>query len=173
MTMAGSVESPTAPSRWLSRSGTDGEQRIEQQQQPAAAGQILGQQLRLARRECRARTDIGDDRAIGRDGVRLRRDDAAHLVADLGQRELEPVELFRLGDQHVAGARRIMPLESLDMAVVKMRRVGRKVSPWPVTKQIVSTAPEHAQRRIGRDASASVVFSTSTLRSPACSTAVL
>jgi hypothetical protein len=86
----------------------DRKYRVEQHQQAAAAGQIFDQDIRLASRECRARTDIGNDGAVGWDGARLRRHDAARLVADLGERELEPVKLLRRGDQHVAGARRVM-----------------------------------------------------------------
>ena len=82
--------------------------RIEQQQQPPAARQVFVQQIRFTGRECGARTDIGNDRAVSRDGARGRRHNAAHLVADLGQRELQQVEPFRVGDQHVASARHVM-----------------------------------------------------------------
>ena len=48
---------------------TDRKDRIEQQQQSPAAGEIFDKQIGLARREGGARADIGDDRAVGRDGA--------------------------------------------------------------------------------------------------------
>ena len=121
MTMAGSVASPTAPSRCFSRSGPTGNNGSSNSSTPAAAGQIFDEHIRLACGERGARTDIGDDGAIGWDGTFLRHHDAAHLVADFGERKLQPVELFRRGDQHIAGAWRLMALQGLDVAIMKVR----------------------------------------------------
>ena len=100
---------------------TDRKDRIEQQQQSPAAGEIFDKQIRLAGGKGGARADIGDDRAIRRDGAFGRRHDAAQLVADLGERNLQPVELLRRGLEHVAGAGLVVAAQSLDVAVVKMR----------------------------------------------------
>ena len=62
------------------------EQRINQQQQPTAAPQIVDQQLRFAQRECRAWSDLGDDGAIRRNSLRRRSDDGAHIESNLVQR---------------------------------------------------------------------------------------
>jgi hypothetical protein len=126
------------------------ENRIEQQQQPAATREVLYQHIGLARRERSARADIGHDRAVGRDGVGFRGDDAAHLVADLGERELQAVELLRRGDQHIAGARHVMALERLHVAVVKVR-LGLTEGLAVAGDETDCLDPflEHAQRRIG------------------------
>ena len=149
--MAGSAVSPTAPSRCLSRIRPHRENRIEQQQQPAAPGEVLDQHIGLARCECGARADIGHDRTVGRDGVGFRGDDAAHFVADLGERELQAVELLRRGDQHIAGARNVMALERLDVAVVKVR-LGLTEGLAVAGDETDCLDPflEHAQRRIGQ-----------------------
>ena len=49
---------------------TDRKDRIEQQQQSPAAREIFHQQIGLAGGKGRARADIGDDRAVRRDGAR-------------------------------------------------------------------------------------------------------
>jgi hypothetical protein len=125
--------------------------RVEQQQQPAAAGQIPDQHIGLARRERGARADIGNDGTVGRDGIGLRRHDAAHLIADLGERQLQPVELLRRRLQHIAGTRHVVAAERLDVAIVKMPP-GRAEGLAVAGEKTDGLGPllEHAQRRIGQ-----------------------
>ena len=137
----------------------NGKDRVEQQQQAAAAGQIFGQQVCFPRGKGGAWTDLGDDRAIGRDGTCRRGHDAARLVADLHERELQAVEVRRLGNQHVAGAGHIMALQGLDMTVVKMRlRRAEGLAMAGDEAHGLDPLLERAQRRIGKARDVGVIL---------------
>ncbi len=60
-------------------------------------------------------TDLGNHGAIGRNCACRGQDEGAHLETNLVERQLKPIELLGLGDQHVTGTRRIMAPQRLDV----------------------------------------------------------
>ena len=109
MTIADSVDRPTAPSRRVSKSRSTGNRGSINSRSLPPASRYLTSKIRFARGECRSRTDHRNDRAIRRNGVRCCRNDPTHVEADLVQRKLQAIELLRLGNEHVAGAGRVVP----------------------------------------------------------------
>ena len=147
------------PSRILRKVRSHRKHRVEKQQQPPAAHQVFDHEIGFARGERGARSDIGNDGAVGRNGAHRSRYDAAQFIADLGQRQLQAVEILRFADQHVAGARQVVALQGLDVAVVEVRRC--RAEGFPVTGHEadgLDALLEHAHRRIGEADNVGVVL---------------
>jgi len=150
---------PDGAEQILRKVGSHRKHRVEEQQQPPAAHQVFDDEIGFARGEYGARSNIGNDGTVVGDRVHRRRHDAARFIADLGQRQLQAVEILGFADQHIASAWLVVALQGFDVAIVKVR--WRRPVGLPVTGHEadgLDALLEHAHCRIGQAGDVGIVF---------------